>query len=71
MGLAVFQTSWSMDHGDSADSEKEKHFKKKKKHKSHSGAKDPADDGSPFIVGGIIAGILLLMVFVTGFYRVW
>ena len=61
----------SMDHGDSIHNENEKHFKKKKKHKSNSGAKDPADDGSPIITGGIIAGILLLMAFATGFYRVW
>ena len=60
-----------MDHGDSAHNEKEKHFKKKNKHKSNSGAKDPADDGSPIIVGGIIAGMLLLMAFATGFYGVW
>ena len=53
------------------DNGKDKHSKKKKKHKSHSTTKDPADSGSPIIVGGIVGGIFMLMAIVTCFIQLW
>ena len=61
----------ALERRDTGDSEKEKHSKKKKKRNSHSGTKDPADSGSPIIVGGVIGGLLILMAIVTCFIQLW
>ena len=45
--------------------------KSKNKHKSRSTTKDPADSGTPIIVGGIIGAIFVLMVIVTCFIQMW
>ena len=50
------------------EGKKSKHSKKKK---SHSKAKDPADSGSPAIVAGVFAGILVVTFIVTGLARLW
>ncbi|KAJ7389678.1 hypothetical protein OS493_029562 [Desmophyllum pertusum] len=50
---------------DTNDNGTEKHHNKSKKRKNHSRTKDPADSGSPIIVGGVIGGILMLMFIVT------
>ena len=61
----------ALERRDTGDSEKEKHSKKKKKRNSHSGTKDPADSGSPIIVGGVIGGLFILMAIVTCFIQLW
>lgn len=61
----------ALERRDTSDNGKDKHFKKKKKHKSDSTTKDPADSGSPIIVGGIIGGIFMLMAIVTCFIQLW
>ena len=61
------------DRRDSGEHGKHKHSKKteKKKKSHHSRTKDPADSGSPVIVGGILAGILVSLFIVTGLARLW
>ena len=65
----------ALERRDTSDSEKDKNFKKKKKKKkkknSHSTTEDPADSGTPIIVGGIIGGIFMLMAIVTCFIQLW
>ena len=63
----------ALERRDTSDNGKDKHSKtkKKKKHKSHSTTKDPADSGSPIIVGGIVGGIFMLMAIVTCFIQLW
>ena len=57
----------ALERRDTGDSEKEKHSKKKKKRNSHSGTEDPADSGSPVIIGGLF----ILMAIVTCFIQLW
>ena len=63
----------ALERRDTNDNGKDKHSKtkKKKKHKSHSTVEDPADSGSPIIVGGIVGGIFMLMAIVTCFIQLW
>ena len=61
----------ALERRDTSDNGKDKHSKKKKKHKSNSTTKDPADSGSPIIVGGIVGGIFMLMAIVTCFIQLW
>ena len=61
----------ALERRDTSDNGKDKHSKKKKKHKSHSTTKDPADSGSPIIVGGVVGGIFMLMAIVTCFIQLW
>ena len=61
----------ALERRDTGDSEKDKRSKKKKKRNSHSGTKDPADSGSPIIVGGVIGGLFILMAIVTCFIQLW
>ena len=59
------------DHVKLDDSRKGKHFKNKKK-KSQSEDEEPVDSSSPTAtVAGILAGILMLLVIVTGVLRQW
>ena len=59
----------ALERRDTGDCEKEKHSKKKKKRNSHSGTENPADSGSPIIVGGVIEGLFILMAIVTCFIQ--
>ena len=61
----------ALERRDTGDSEKDKRSKKKKKRNSHSGTEDPADSGSPIIVGGVIGGLFILMAIVTCFIQLW
>jgi len=61
----------ALERRDTSDNGKDEHSKKKKKHKSHSRTKDPADSGTPIIVGGIIGAIFMLMAIVTCFIQLW
>ncbi|KAL9972159.1 hypothetical protein ACROYT_G018414 [Oculina patagonica] len=70
-GSSGLRWNAALDRRDTSDSGKDKHSKKKKKRKSHSGTKDPADSGSPIIVGGIIGGIFILVAIATCFVQLW
>ena len=61
----------ALERRDTGDSEKDKRSKKKKKPESQSETKDPADSGSPIIVGGVIGGLFILMAIVTCFIQLW
>ena len=68
---SVLRWHVALERRDTSDNGKDKHSKKKKKHKSHSTTKDPADSGSPIIVGGVVGGIFMLMAIVTCFIQLW
>ncbi|KAL9973785.1 hypothetical protein ACROYT_G020287 [Oculina patagonica] len=70
-GSSGLRWNVALDRRNTSDSGKDKHSKKKKKRKSHSGTKDPADSGSPIIVGGIIGGILIVMAIVACVMQLW
>lgn len=63
-----------MDYERKSHDENKKPKRKKKKEgevESQSETKDPADDGSSIIVGGLIGGMFLFMAIGAVFYRVW
>ena len=64
----------AMDYERKSHDENKKPKRKKKKEgevESQSETKDPADDGSSIIVGGLIGGMFLFMAIGTVFYRIW
>ena len=60
---------WNVAHLQSKDDNKR--YKVKKKKKQYSKAEDPAKSGSPLIVAGIAAGILVLLSFVACLVWLW
>ena len=60
---------WNVAHLQSKDDNKR--YKVKKKKKEYSRAEDPAKSGSPLIVAGIAAGILVLLSFVACLVWLW
>ena len=69
--LSGLRWNVALERRDTSDNGKEKSHKKKKKPKHQSSTQDPADDGSPIIVGGIIGGLFILMAIVTCFIQLW
>ena len=60
---------WNVAHLQNKDDNKR--YKVKKKNKQYSRAEDPAKSGSPLIVAGVAAGILVLLSFVAYFVWLW